>query len=238
MNQRKKTVLFLCSANAARSQMAEALLRHRAGTMFTALSAGTHPEQPDPRALALLSEAGIAIEGLRSKSTAQLPTQQFDFVISLCDQASQVCRKNSALAEQFIAWDLADPAKSDHPLAFQHTLALLQQKIDAFIEAHSSVQQAYAAPPHPTQVFKLLGDPIRLACMRMIFAKGELCVCEMMSALNASQPKVSRHLAQLRQAGLLLDRRQGQWVFYQLHPLLPEWVKTVLHSLPEEQTKN
>lgn len=58
--------------------------------------------------------------------------------------------------------------------------------------------------------------------------EGELCVCELMAALNESQPKVSRHLANLRTAGLLSDRRQGQWVFYQINPQLPQWARRVL----------
>ncbi|WP_416886535.1 metalloregulator ArsR/SmtB family transcription factor [Marinospirillum sp.] len=236
MSHSKKNVLFICTANAARSQMAEALLRHRAGQHFKVMSAGTHPKALDPRACAALEEAGIPSHDLSAKGLEQLPESHFDFVISLCEQASQECAPRPQQGV-FIAWDLADPAPSADPLAFQQTLALLQHKITAFIAANQSVHQSYAGQLPPTQVFKLLGDELRLACMRMILAKGELCVCEMMEALQASQPKVSRHLAQLRQAGLLLDRRQGQWVFYQLHPLLPEWIKTVLQSLPEEQTK-
>lgn len=64
--------------------------------------------------------------------------------------------------------------------------------------------------------------------MLMLFAEGELCVCELIWALDDNQPKVSRHLAQLRTSGLLEDRRQGQWIYYRLHPQLPEWVNGVL----------
>ena len=56
----------------------------------------------------------------------------------------------------------------------------------------------------------------------------ELCVCELTEALGESQPKVSRHLAQLRQCELLVDRKQGQWVYYRINPALPDWAKTVL----------
>jgi len=62
----------------------------------------------------------------------------------------------------------------------------------------------------------------------------ELCVCELTRALDEIQPKVSRHLAQLRQFGLLLDRKQGQWVFYRINPTLPAWVKSVLEATSEE----
>jgi len=80
----------------------------------------------------------------------------------------------------------------------------------------------------PTTVFKCLGDETRARIMLMLSAQGELCVCELIWALDDSQPKVSRHLAQLRTCGLLEDRRQGQWIYYRLHPQLPQWVLEVL----------
>lgn len=67
-----------------------------------------------------------------------------------------------------------------------------------------------------SQLFKLLSDETRLHSVTMIAKHNELCVCELTEALGISQPKLSRHLAQLRQSGLLQDRRQGQWVFYRL----------------------
>ncbi|WP_371367216.1 metalloregulator ArsR/SmtB family transcription factor [Pseudomonas sp. QL9] len=80
----------------------------------------------------------------------------------------------------------------------------------------------------PIQVFKCLADENRLRMMLLIAREQELCVCELTCALDESQPKVSRHLAQLRTCGLLADRRQGQWVYYRLHPQLPDWVRQVL----------
>ena len=80
----------------------------------------------------------------------------------------------------------------------------------------------------PTEVFKSLADETRVRAILLIAEQGELCVCELMCALDDSQPKISRHLAQLRSNGLLLDRRQGQWVYYRLNPALPAWVSAVL----------
>lgn len=77
-------------------------------------------------------------------------------------------------------------------------------------------------------VFRTLADPTRLRAMVLLVQEGELCVCELTHALGESQPKISRHLAQLRESGLVADRRAGQWVYYQLNPALPEWVKQVL----------
>lgn len=83
------------------------------------------------------------------------------------------------------------------------------------------------------QFFKCLADDTRLRCMLLIEKEDELCVCELMAALDDSQPKISRHLALLRKSGLLQDRRQGQWVFYHLDPSLPEWCKKLLHDAAE-----
>ncbi|WOD11927.1 metalloregulator ArsR/SmtB family transcription factor [Pseudomonas sp. NyZ704] len=82
----------------------------------------------------------------------------------------------------------------------------------------------------PLKVFKCLADETRLRSMLLIAREGELCVCELTCALDVSQPKISRHLAELRQCGLLLDRRQGQWVYYSLPADLPDWVTQVLQS--------
>ncbi|WP_341938935.1 metalloregulator ArsR/SmtB family transcription factor [Marinimicrobium sp. C2-29] len=82
----------------------------------------------------------------------------------------------------------------------------------------------------PLVFFKSLADDTRLKSLLLIEREGELCVCELMAALGQSQPTISRHLARLRRDGLLLDRRQGQWVFYRLHPELPDWACQVLTS--------
>lgn len=80
----------------------------------------------------------------------------------------------------------------------------------------------------PPAVFKGLADETRARAILLITSLGELCVCELMCALGDSQPKISRHLAQLRSIGLLLDRRQGQWVYYRLNPEIPVWVHELL----------
>ena len=80
----------------------------------------------------------------------------------------------------------------------------------------------------PPALFKSLADETRARAVLLIAEQGELCVCELVCALGDSQPKISRHLAQLRASGLLQDRRQGQWVYYRLAPDLPQWVRYVL----------
>ena len=82
----------------------------------------------------------------------------------------------------------------------------------------------------PLAFFKCLSDQTRLTCLMLIQQEGELCVCELMEALQESQPKISRHLAHLRKSNLLSDRRQGQWVFYSINPSLPEWAADILNT--------
>ncbi|WP_417775965.1 metalloregulator ArsR/SmtB family transcription factor [Stutzerimonas xanthomarina] len=83
-------------------------------------------------------------------------------------------------------------------------------------------------PLTPDMVFKCLSDETRARMTLLITREGELCVCELTTALEQSQPKISRHLSQLRSCAILEDRRQGQWVYYRLHPHLPDWVREML----------
>lgn len=85
----------------------------------------------------------------------------------------------------------------------------------------------------PPQLFKCLADETRARIALLVAQENELCVCELTCALNESQPKISRHLAQLRSSGLLADRRQGQWVYYRLHPDLPLWAHDLLQRVRE-----
>lgn len=82
----------------------------------------------------------------------------------------------------------------------------------------------------PLDFFKSLADETRLLSLLLIQHSGELCVCELTEALGLSQPKVSRHLANLRKLGLLQDRRRGQWVFYRFDEQLPPWCHDILQA--------
>jgi ArsR family transcriptional regulator len=88
----------------------------------------------------------------------------------------------------------------------------------------------------PTDVFKALSDENRLKSLLLISQYGELCVCELMVALDVSQPKISRHLAILRNTGILLDRRQGKWVYYRVNPNLPQWISNTLEITAKENS--
>ena len=82
----------------------------------------------------------------------------------------------------------------------------------------------------PVQLFKCLSDKTRLHASMLIFIEGELCVCELMEALNDNQPKISRHLSQLRSCGILNDVRRGHWVYYSISKSLPDWAKQILDT--------
>jgi arsenate reductase (thioredoxin) len=87
----KKQVLILCTGNSARSQMAEGLLRHDAGDRFEVESAGTKPSAVRPEAIAAMRELGIDISAHRSKAVDEFAGQHFDVIITVCDNAKEVC---------------------------------------------------------------------------------------------------------------------------------------------------
>lgn len=87
----KIKVLILCTGNSARSQMAEGLLRHDGGESFTVESAGVNPSHVRPEAIQAMQEIGIDISGHRSKSVDEFSGQDFDYVITVCDNAKEAC---------------------------------------------------------------------------------------------------------------------------------------------------
>jgi arsenate reductase len=107
----KKRVLFLCTGNSCRSQMAEGFLRHMEGDRFEVFSAGVKPTQVNPLAIKVMAEAGIDISKHRSKSAMEFIGQKFDYVVTVCDNAKQTCPIFPGKYEK-IHWDLEDPAEA------------------------------------------------------------------------------------------------------------------------------
>lgn len=105
----KKKVLILCTGNSARSQMAEGLLRHDAGDQFDVFSAGVAPSHVRPEAIEAMREVGIDISGHRSKSVDEFLGQEFEYVITVCDNANEQCPIFPGKAER-IHWSFEDPA--------------------------------------------------------------------------------------------------------------------------------
>jgi len=83
---------------------------------------------------------------------------------------------------------------------------------------------------NPTDFFKCLADDTRLKILLMILSEQELCVCELMTALEGSQPKISRHLALLKKSNIVSTNKQRQWVYYRLSADLPHWCLTTLEQ--------
>jgi arsenate reductase len=104
-------VLFVCTGNSARSQMAEALLRRLGGPTFEVFSAGTEPKGVNPLTVRVLSEAGIDISGARSKSTGAFLGQPFDYVVTVCDRAREACPYFPG-AGRTLHWSFDDPAEA------------------------------------------------------------------------------------------------------------------------------
>jgi len=105
----RKRVLILCTGNSARSQMAEGLLRHDGGERFEVFSAGVEPSFVRPQAVEAMREIGVDISGQRSKSVEEFAGQEFDYVITVCDNANERCPVFPGRTER-IHWSFEDPA--------------------------------------------------------------------------------------------------------------------------------
>jgi len=133
----KVRVLILCTGNSARSQMAEGLLRHIGAGRFEVASAGTHPTPVKAEAIQVMKEIGIDVSSQRSKSVDEFHGAEFDYVITVCDNANESCPIFTG-APQRIHWSLSDPAAVADPAerldAFRQVRDVLRVKLDLFAE--------------------------------------------------------------------------------------------------------
>ena len=133
----KTRVLFLCTGNSARSQMAEAYLRHFAGDRFEAYSAGLEPSVINPYTVAVLSEDGVSTEGQYSKSvTEYMGKLHFGYLITVCDSADKNCPSTFPGVGQRFHWSFPDPA------AFQGTS---DEKLEKFREVRDAIRERVQA---------------------------------------------------------------------------------------------
>lgn len=139
-----RSVLFLCTHNSARSQMAEGLLRHLGGDRFEVHSAGTEATRVRPLAIKAMAELGIDIAGQESKTLDRYLDQPFDAVITVCDQANESCPVFFG-AKQRLHWSFPDPSQATGSEAEQ--LAVYRQVRDA-IRARIE-RDLLKAPPSP-----------------------------------------------------------------------------------------
>ncbi|GCE15447.1 arsenate reductase ArsC [Tengunoibacter tsumagoiensis] len=145
-------VLFLCTHNSSRSQMAEGLLRARGGASFEVMSAGTEPGIVHPLAIKAMQESGIDLSEHRSKSLEEFRAQPpVDLVITVCDEAAEAC-PYFPNAKRQVHWGFADPSRvqgsdEERLAAFRRTRDLITTRLNFFLThaPFSSLDEAYAA---------------------------------------------------------------------------------------------
>jgi arsenate reductase (thioredoxin) len=135
----KNRVLILCTANSARSQMAEGLFRHLAPKDWEIHSAGTRASLVRPEAIAVMAELGIDLTTHRSKSVEEFTGQEFTYVITVCDNAAENCPVFPGRTQR-LHWPFEDPAaeqgsQEQREAAFRRIRDQIQAKIAAFLNA-------------------------------------------------------------------------------------------------------
>lgn len=140
-------VLFLCTHNSSRSQMAEGLLRVRGGSAFLVLSAGTEPRPVHPLAIQAMQELGIDIRDHKAKDTLAFASEPpMDLVITVCHEAQETCPIFPGARRQ-VHWGFPDPSRvigteQERLVAFRHIRDLIAAKIDQFLDRKPSVSYA------------------------------------------------------------------------------------------------
>lgn len=132
-SRRRRRVLFLCTGNSARSQIAEAFLERRSEGTVEAASAGSHPKPLHPNAVRVMKRRDIDISGNRTKHLDEFVSRRFDFVITLCDRVREICPEFPAHPD-LVHWSVPDPAlegsteRASYP-AFERTASELETRI-------------------------------------------------------------------------------------------------------------
>ena len=128
----KSRVLFLCTGNSARSQMAEALVQQRSLGAVDARSAGSHPKPLHPHAVQVMAERGVDIAGRPTKSLARFTRNRFDRVITLCDKVREVCPEFPG-APIAAHWSMADPAAAGDETAFRQVADEIDDRVSLLL---------------------------------------------------------------------------------------------------------
>ena len=133
-------VLFLCTGNSARSQMAEGFLRTFGGGEFEASSAGTHPRRVQPEAVSVMKEAGVDISRQMSKSLNGFIGREFDYVITVCDDAAEECPSLPGESRR-LHWSIPDPAGAEETAdgkmeVFRNARDMISERVKEFVDEH------------------------------------------------------------------------------------------------------
>lgn len=203
-------VAFVCTHNACRSQIAEALARLRASDIIEPFSAGTDPvDAPNPDALRLLAARDVDTTGLRSKALDEIPA--VDIVVTMgCGVSCPTlpCKHRED-------WGLDDPTgKGD--AAMEACILAIQERVDDLAQR---LRAGELAPQTPSvAVLRALADETRLEIVAALSREGELCACKLLDHLAVSQSTLSHHMKILVEAGLVSQRKEGRWSHYRLDP--------------------
>ena len=138
-------VLFVCTGNSARSQMAEALIERQAGGSVVAVSAGSHPKPLHPNTVRVMRAYGIDLAGRPSRHLSEFTGERFDYVVSLCDRVREVCPPFPGRTET-IHWSIADPTRegdsdSETYPAFERTAAELETRVGFLVQLIDHTRQ-------------------------------------------------------------------------------------------------
>ncbi|ACZ43555.1 Protein-tyrosine phosphatase, low molecular weight [Thermobaculum terrenum ATCC BAA-798] len=141
MSERRSRVLFLCTHNSARSQMAEGWLRHLAGDRFEVHSAGTQATRVQPLAIEAMREVGVDISGQESKTLDRYLGERWDYVITVCDRAREACPFFPGAARR-LHWSIPDPSQAggsqqERMRAYRLARDMLREKIESELLAGS-----------------------------------------------------------------------------------------------------
>ena len=227
-----KKVLILCTGNSCRSQIAEGLINSRLGPEFQAFSAGTEPNNyVHPKAIAAMAELGIDLTQHETKDLEQFRGHYFDYVITVCDSASENCPVwlGKAGIRYHIGFD--DPAKAvgteeEIMAEFRQVRDQIVDKLLNFLQEQANIgKDKYEKLANR---IKLLAHPERLRILDVLRREAE-CVCHLEALLAKPQPYVSQQLRLLREAGIIQNEQVGHNVYYRLiDPAVRAWLDEIL----------
>lgn len=208
---RKVRVAFVCTHNACRSQMAEAIARELAGASLEPCSAGTHPaKRVNADAIRVLQRRhGIDATGLRPKALTEI--EQVDVVVTMgcgvrCPALPCAYRED---------WGLEDPTgKGDE--AFEACARAIEERIRDLVRRIDRAEIPGVSAPLGAEVMRALADENRLAIIGALADDGELCACKILERLEIGQSTLSHHMKILVDCGLVSARKDGRWMHYRL----------------------
>jgi arsenate reductase len=159
--QTKTRVLFLCTGNSCRSQMAEGALREFAGDRFEPASAGTTPTLVNPMAVRVMAEIGIDISEQRSKSVVEMMGEQFDYVVTVCDNAREACPVFPGGTSK-LHWSFDDPASGEG--TEEERLEVFRRVRDEIVSSiREFVVDQVGSMDMPSDAVD--GNPVRMPCL-------------------------------------------------------------------------